>query len=109
MAKCWVCAVPDRYDLMERVEVLSSLRISSDWCARVNRRALSDADLSRLAAGEVWLVAMLIEFDRVLARNANVDLAISDNAPKLGAVNREADSVVDGFLQAFIEVDTSVG
>jgi len=91
--------VPDRFDLMERVDVLSALRISSSWCQRVNRSGLTDVDLSRLVAGAVWLDRMTAEVERMLRHEVAVEFSAFDQPPALAEAADSLDAVVDRFRE----------
>ena len=100
--------VPDRFDLMEHDDVLASLRISSAWCALVNRSCLGELDLSRLATATAWLEAALVELDRALAGTHDVTLSVFDKPPVLHAPcsPTHRDEIIDAFRRTNEQVRT---
>jgi len=92
--------MPDRFDLMDRHELLSSLRISSDWCGLVNRTGLNRTDVARLAAGSAWIEAMTEDLQRILRSDTTIGATSFDSAPTLDDDAGETETVIDRFLVA---------
>jgi len=92
--------MPDRFDLMEKADVLSSLGISSMWCERVNRTRLDDSDLQRLLAGTEWLRSVAVGLSNWLDGLA-VDMDAFDSLPsqpdRPKAEHPACDQVVNEF------------